>query len=110
MEDDSPMPTGHISLKTAKYALKVTEICDKIDLDFGEAMTNPSMGDFIFFIFGNDDSLCALGCSPHGFTVEFEDDDGVNYYMLKNLPAWLRRLKKNDMRGFGNLLDDEDDN
>lgn len=104
--DDSPMPTGHLSIETARNALKITEMCDKINLNFGEAFTNSSMGDYIFFILGNEDSLCALGATPYGYFVEYENDEGVQYYMVKNIWHLLRRLKKLNMSGY--ILPDED--
>lgn len=98
--DEMPTPTGHLSVATAKKALKITELCDSIELNFGEAFTNPSNGDFIFFILGSEERLCAIGCSPHGYTIELESDEGVEYYLVKNMKAWLKKLKKWNMTGY----------
>ena len=101
-----PTPTGHLSPETAKRAYKIMKTCEALKLKCSQAFTNPSYGDFIFFILCSEEETCAIGCSPSCYTVEFENDSGVEYYLVNNIRNLLVRLKSLGLTAYE--LDEEE--
>lgn len=95
-----PTPTGHLTPETAKRAYNLIKTCEKLNMSYGQAYTNPSLGDFIFFIICSDTDTCAIGCSPSCYTVEHENDDGTNYYLVNNIRNLLVKLNSLGMSGY----------
>lgn len=82
----------NISRQTLRRAYKVAKNARSIEMDLEARWT--SSGDFLFFLLNNNEGdLAIIYCAPNCYLVEYDDDDGTNYFMVKNIRHWLFKLR-----------------